>query len=331
VGFNLKLTDDGKSILRGNYGRAYRAIFLNDFTNVHPGLSPITLARWNPATGGYTTIISVTDPLANIAVDPESDPPFTDQYSIGIDRELMANMGVAATYVYKHGEKQVGWKDIGGVYGTRTEVLPDGRTITVHPLLNATSARKFLRTNGPGTFNRYHGLLLHLNKRWSRGWQANVSYTLSKSDGLTSTGQDPNDDVNATGRLSSDRPHMFVGGGTVEIPRIALMASFHLMAVTGEPFAPQALVSLPQGRRSVNIEPPGGYRYPSQELLYLRFTKVLLRRGDRRLELGAEIANALQDKSHNSLITQNFFSSTFAQPAAWIEPRRMQFVAKAWF
>jgi hypothetical protein len=66
LGFNVKLTDDGKTIIRGNYGRAYRAIFLNDFADVHPGLSPITLARFNPTTGGYTTIVSVTDPTANI-------------------------------------------------------------------------------------------------------------------------------------------------------------------------------------------------------------------------------------------------------------------------
>src|SRR5690349_24789631 len=53
------------------------------FRSVHPGQTPITLARWNPATNSYSTIVSVTDPLANIAVDQNMTAPFTDS----IDRK----------------------------------------------------------------------------------------------------------------------------------------------------------------------------------------------------------------------------------------------------
>jgi hypothetical protein len=331
VGFNLKLTDDGKTVMRGHYGRAFRTIYLGDFTAVHPGIPVSTLARFDPVTQAYSTIISRTDPRANIGVDSESEAPFTDSASIGIDRELIANLGVGATYVYKYGQKQIGWVDVGGVYGTRDEVLPDGRVVTVYPLLNATSARRFLRTNGPGSFNRYHGLVLSMQKRWSQSWQGSVSYTRSRSEGLTSTGQDPNDDINNGGLQTTDRTHIFVGGATYEVPRVRLMVSGHLMAVSGNPYAPQALVSLPQGRRSVNIEPATGeYRQSTQKLLYLRFGRDVFKRGHRRVELAAEVANLLQDKSSNSIISRNFFSTTFGQPGEWIEPRRMFFVAKLW-
>jgi hypothetical protein len=143
TGFNLRLTDDGKTIMRGTYGRSYQPIFLNDFYNLHPGIAPSTLARWNPATSSYSTIISVTDSRANLAFDPDVEPSLADLYSIGVDRELVPNLGVAVTYVHKRGEKQIGWKDIGGVYGTRDEILPDGRSIAVYPLLNATSVHVF--------------------------------------------------------------------------------------------------------------------------------------------------------------------------------------------
>jgi hypothetical protein len=331
VGFNLKMTDDGKTVVRGHYGRAFREISLNEFENVHPGISPTTLARWNAATRAYSTIISVTTPNANLAFDAESDAPFTDSASIGVDREIAANVGIGATYVYKYGQKQIGWTDIGGVYGTRTEVLPDGRTVTVFPLLNATSQRRFLRTNGPGTFNRYHGLLLTINKRWSHRWQANWAYTYSKAEGLTETGQDPNDNINNGGRLGTDRPHMLVGGAQYQVPRLDVQVAGQLMAITGTPYAPQALVTLPQGRRSVNIEPAGNYRLPNVKLLYVRFTKTLFRHGDSRLELATEIANALQDKGHSSIVSRNFYSTTFGQGSAWMEPRRMYFMAKVWF
>lgn len=336
VGFNVKLTEDGKTVARGSYGRAYRQVFTNDFANVHPGLSATTLARFNTATGGYTTIISVTDPRANLRIDSGVDAPFTDSFSIGLDRELMRSLGVGITYVHKEGQDQIGWRDIGGVYGTRTDVLSDGRTVTVQPLLNATSARLFQRTNGPAFFNRYNGLLLSLTKRMSQRWQANVSYTFSDAKGLAptgaTTGQDPNDYINAAGLLPTDRPNMFTATGGYELPKVAVLVSSSYMYAQGTPYAPQALISLPQGRRSVNIAPPDGtYRFPSQNLLSFRISKILFRRADRRLELATEIMNALQDKAFDQILTRNFFSPTFGQPANWIEPRRMNFLARVNF
>jgi hypothetical protein len=323
AGVNLKLAEDGKTVLRGHYGRAYRPVFNNDFQNVHPGLSSTTLARWNPATQGYTTIISVTDPRANIAVDPNLDPPFTDGYSVGLDRELIANLGVGATYVYKHGEKNVGWLDIGGVYGTRTEVLPDGRTLTVYPLLNATSARRFQRTNGPGTFTRYNGIVLTMQKRMANRWQASFSYAYGESRGRETTGQDPNDNINNDGRIGTDRPQLITATGSYQVPKINLQLAANFMAVSGTPFAPQALVQLPQGRRAINIEPAGKYRLPSQELLWIRVQKSLFRQGTRRLDVTAELANALQDTAHDAVATRTFFASNFAAPNNWVLPRRV--------
>jgi hypothetical protein len=92
-------------------------------------------------------------------------------------------MKLGVTFVHKHGEKPIGRTDVGGRYGTRVDPLADGRTITLFPLLNATSARRFVRTNGPGTFNRYNGRVLSMEKRMANRWQANVSYTFSKSEG----------------------------------------------------------------------------------------------------------------------------------------------------
>src|SRR5262249_4479694 len=39
-GFTAKLTQDGRSVLRGSIGRYYSPIFLNTIAGVHPGLSP---------------------------------------------------------------------------------------------------------------------------------------------------------------------------------------------------------------------------------------------------------------------------------------------------
>jgi hypothetical protein len=61
---------------------------------------------------------------------------------------------------------------------------------TVSPPKNRNSTTRLLRfllTNPPGYFFRYNGMLVVMEKRWSRGWQALASYTLSKSEGLRPT------------------------------------------------------------------------------------------------------------------------------------------------
>src|SRR4029079_7016297 len=118
-GFNLKLTNKGDMVLRGAYGRAYRQVLTNDFIGVNPEPSPSTLARFNPATGTYSTIVSVTVPQANLAVDPNLKAPYSDSYSVGVDRQLKHNLAMGISYVHKTGENQIGWVDIGGVYGSQ--------------------------------------------------------------------------------------------------------------------------------------------------------------------------------------------------------------------
>ena len=105
LGFNFKLTDDGKTLLRGNYGRFVQGMITGELSTVHPGLTPTTLAFFDPETGGYTDIVSVTDPVANLSVNPDTVAPHTDQVSIGFDRELAPDIGIGMTYVYKKGQR----------------------------------------------------------------------------------------------------------------------------------------------------------------------------------------------------------------------------------
>ena len=332
TGFNLKLTQDGSTILRGHYGRAFRQVFSNDIVGVHPGNSPITLARWNPSTASYSTIISVTDPTANIAVDPDMQAPVTDSFSIGVDRQLRANLAVGATVVHKRGSRHIGWRDIGGVYGELEHELSDGRVLNVFPLLNSPSERRFLRTNGPGTFNRYTGIVLTMDKRFSQRWRANLSYTYGRDEGLESTAQDPNANINADGEIG--RPHVFMAMGSYEVPKIGMQVVVNFMSASGDTFAPQALVQLPQGRLAVNFSKADGtYRMPRQDILGLRFSKMLFARADRtrRVELGAEIRNALQDTAYTDILSANFFGTTFGQGDGWVDPRRMVLYLRGYF
>jgi len=71
---------------------------------------------------------------------------------------------------------------------------------------------------------------------------------------------------------------------------------------------------------------------PFQNSLNFRFNKPIIHSGLRRVEVGAELLNALQDEGFNSVATQVLTASNFgASSGSWVEPRRMNFVVRVQF
>src|SRR5262249_2188787 len=174
-------------------------------------------------------LVSVVDPKI-LRVDPHTRSPQTDEYSIGLDREVGDRLSASVAYVHKTGKDYIGWTDVGGQYRNDTQTLPDGRIVPVSVLVNSTGDRRFLLTNPNGYFVRYDGLVIAAEKRPFKGWQVLGSYTYSRVYGLQSDsgttpggsqlstvanstpitfGQDPNDLTNARGRLPNARPTRF--------------------------------------------------------------------------------------------------------------------------
>ena len=335
-GLSVKLTSDGKTVLRAVTGRYYLPLFLGEFEVLHPGRALTTTMRYNPATAGYTTLVSVTDPRTQIRIDPEMHPPYTDQFAVGADREIANNFAVGANVIYKRGADQLGWRDIGGTYGEQKVTLANGQTLTVFPLLNRPADRIFLRTNGPGNGTTYKAVILTASKRLANRWQLTAGYTRQRAEGLElsagTAGQDPNDFINARGGLASrDRPHMFSLMGSYEIPGIDVQVSGNLTAVSGSSIASTTPVRLPQGTRSVNLEAPGSkYRTEREDFMHMRLTKILFREGPSRLELAAEIKNALQEQGSPNIQSTVFNGPNFLLTNLRPEPRQLRLFAR-WF
>jgi hypothetical protein len=335
-GLTFRLTDDGKTVLRASAGRYYLPLYLSEFAILHPGRALTTTKRYDPVTRDYTTVVSVTDPRAQIRIDPDMKAPFTDQVSFGIDREVANNFGVGASVVYKRGRNQLGWEDIGGVYGERQQTLANGQTLTVFPLLNRPADRIFLRTNGPGLGTTYKALILTATRRLANGAQFSFGYTRQRAEGLEfggNGGQDPNDYINAEGGLGSrDRPHMFSLMGSYEIPKVAIQISGNMTAVSGTAISSTARISLPQGTRGINLEEPGStYRTESEQYAGLRITKIMFRQGGRRLELTGEVKNALQEQGGPSIQSTVFNATNFLLTDLRPEPRQLRLFARLFF
>ncbi|HEV3214334.1 MAG TPA: TonB-dependent receptor [Vicinamibacterales bacterium] len=350
LGVTAKLTADGRTMLRASYGRFNQGVLTGEISPIHPGATPVTTAQFDPATGGYTTPVSVVDPKVNLLIDPRTRTPRTDEYSIGVDRELGPRLAVALAYIRKSGSNFIAWTDVGGQYSEGTRTLADGRTVPVFELANSPASRRFLLTNPAGYSLTYNGLVMVVEKRHSNGWQALASYTLSRAYGLqassgaaasdpqvstvapafptTMFGRDPNSLTNAYGRLPNDRPHMFRVMGTIDVPRTGFIVGANLQYFSGKPWAATAQISLPQGDQRILLEPRGSRRLSSQSILDVRVSRTIRFGGLGRIELLLDVLNALNDTAEEALATDNLFSPNFGKPAIFMDPRRVMLSAR---
>ena len=343
LGVTMKLSSDGRTMLRASYGRFNQGVLTGELSPFHPAATPVTTTAFDAATGDYTTLVSVVDPKRNLRLDPDTRTPRTDEYSIGVDREIGRGLSVALAYVRKEGADFIAWTDVGGQYREETRALADGRTLPVFVLTNSAADRRFLLTNPPEYSMTYNGVVMAAEKRRSNGWQAFGSYTYSRTSGLqvssgataagpqVSTiagspyltfGQDPNSLTNARGRLPNDRPHMLRLMGSVDVPRTGFVVAANAQYFSGKPWAASAQIALPQGDQRILLEPRGTRRLSSQTLVDLRVSRPLSFGGANRVELLLDLLNVLNDTAEEAVATDNLFSPNFAQPTAFVDPRR---------
>jgi hypothetical protein len=341
VGVAARLTADGRTMLRATFGRFHQGVLTGEPSAVHPGLTPTTTAAFDQATGQYSRVIAVVDPTVNLRLDPHTRSPQTDQLGVGVERQLARRLSIAASYVHKNGSDFIGWTDTAGIYDTATRTLSGGQVVPVHVLTNGTAARRFLLTNPSDYFLRYDGLVLTLDKRWSDDWQALVSYTLSKSEGLqpssgaspgqgqfSSTfggnpfGRDPNTLTNAAGRLSDDRTHMFRVMGSLPIPKTGFIVAGNFQYLTGLPWAATAQVALPQGLTRILLETPGTRRLSSQALMDVRLSRTVEFARKGRIELLLDVFNLFNSTAEERLADDNLFSQNFSRSSVFVDPRR---------
>lgn len=343
LGATARLDRSGRTLLRASYGRFNQGVLTGELDPISQGATETTTAQYDPATGAYTIPISIVDPRLNVALDPHTRAPHTDEYSLAIDREVARGLLASATYIRKRGTDFIGWVDTGGQYAQSATALPDGTILPVYKLVNATSDRRFLLTNPAGFFLAYDAMVVALEKRASKVWQASGSYTYSQARGLQVTsngaadeaqfstiarpgfltfGQDPNDLTNATGRLPNDRPHVFRATMIVHLPWQGLLVSANFQSFSGKPWAATTQVALPQGVRRVLLEPLGARRLSSQSLLDVRVSKAMPIGALAKADLMLDLLNLLNDTAEESLISDNLSAPTFGKPKSFVDPRR---------
>jgi hypothetical protein len=341
LGFTAKLDGSARTLLRASYGRFNQGVLTGELDPISQGTTPITTKAYDPATSGFTSLVSVVDPRINLALDPHTRAPHTDEFSVALDREIAPRLRASAAYIRKRGADFIGWVDTGGQYREETRTVA-GTSVPVFVLTNSTADRRFLLTNPDDLFVAYDGLVIALERRQSAVWEASASYTYSATRGLQAIsngaaddpqfstiarpgfltfGQDPNDLTNAVGRLPNDRPHVFRATTIVHLPWQGLLVSANLQSFSGKPWAATTQITLPQGSRRILLEPRGTRRLPSQSLLDVRVSKTLMLGGS-RIDLLFDVLNLLNGTAEEALVSDNVSAATFGRPRAFIDPRR---------
>ena len=184
IGVNIRLTGDNKTILRATAGRYYRPAFPNEFNQGHPGIATGRDMYFDPATGDYTIPGDIYDPRADWELDPDIEAPSTDQFSIGIDREVEEQ---------SRDQRDVcpqGIQESDRLGGHRWAVRRnDGHRSQGEPVDGVSAAERSDGSALPAHesaryFQRYHRLVLAVSRRFANRWAANVGYTLSKNEAL---------------------------------------------------------------------------------------------------------------------------------------------------
>jgi hypothetical protein len=351
VGVNLKLSDDGSSIMRVSYGRYYQGVTTNMYSALSPAQAVTRRFGWNPATGQYDILQRVSDPRGQFTVDPNLQQPYTDQYTIGVDHELLANLAVGASYVHKRARDFLGRIDTASTWAPKT--IADPQTGAILDVFNratpAQNVRIQLTNTNPSTCaycaeefrQQYDGVMVSMTKRMSNRWQAIGSLTVAKVEGLhagSSSGQssaagafgdDPNDLLNAFGLLGLDREFMWKLQASYILPADVVLST-NWISQSGLPYARKFSVTRfadgtapAQGSFTIFLEPrDGSIRMDTQNYINLRAEKRFALGGSRRLTAMVDVINMLNSDTMLSVISENVTSVNFGVANSRFDPRR---------
>ena len=354
LGFNLKLNGSGKTLLKGHYGRYYRGVVTGEFEDASPALS----AKYF-FSGTYDAAGNPIDPVlvsdnSQLQVDRGFKNPYTDQFIVGFQQELMPDLGLSVNYIHKRGRRLGAWQDTGGQYAPVTYLDTEGADATGQPiavlqLLNDPSERLFNLTNPRGMFSRYNGVDIQLSKRMSHRWQATFGLTLSKTEGrlgssllsptggttstATTFGQNPNDFVNTDALQTSDRPVVLKTQLVYDMP-CGITAAFNFQHQTGKPWARTVRVSDPDLGIQTTIlaeRLEGDRRVGDWNILDLRLQKQFEFGKGANLAVFGDILNLTNSDAFESIGSRLGTASNFGLPIRFLFPRRLMLGTKVRF
>lgn len=252
IGLTYMLTQDGKTVLRASYGRYYMPIAVESMGKNGPDADLTTQIHeefYVPWEGLDTDgdgqiwgwdVVEATRRLHNLTpynswqntVDYSWEPKanedltnqHTDQFTISLERELMPDLSVTATYIHRDTRNMIVRWPINRATGEPWEyqnvgyTTSEGQNLTLWSIVpkdyngdgaintgdiqwirdnNDFDWRNLKEFDGKKARRLYQGFQLVFNKRYSNRWQMLASFLYSYTDGVA--GRSRRQDVNMEG------------------------------------------------------------------------------------------------------------------------------------
>lgn len=351
VGVVYALTDDGKTLVKGNYGRYWDYPFKSISSVIDPNPDQSSsLYTWTPANPVYVDGFPVFDPsqigrLVSVtgarpdgkpatSVDPNLKNTYQHQATAYVEREVAPNFGVRTGFVW-NGRRQgratfnlnqpfeaftvpITVSDPGrdGVAGT----ADDGgsfQAFNLDPGYLSLTPDQSLRNLSDVWNSNYYTWEVTANKRQSGRWSvlASFSETWSRQGSSALT---PNALINTIDGKDVFNSWTAKVSGTLDV-RGGIRFSPMLRTQQGAPFARTFQARLNYNSAvAFNAEPVGAERLPNITILDLRTAKIL-RKNRRSLGLFFDIYNILNTNADQLLTTTS--GSAFLRPTAITSPR----------
>ena len=365
------LAGNGKTVVKGGWGRYHKLRYTDELQTANRNVITTTLYRWRDLNGNRNydpgeTNLNLNGPdflsqtlsgqggaLANGVANLDETQPYTDEYSVQFERELMPNFAMRLTGAHSRALNQerlanlrrpyelysipITNRDPGpdGTAGTADD--PPGTTITYFEYPRELSGSAFqvaTIVNDDKANQKYSTVEIAVAKRLSNKWHLMSSYSATKRDvplpnnvgGGTSFGantQDPNAEI-----FAADRNWEWLGrlSGSYLFP-YGLQTSANFEHRSGLPWARTALfrggVTIPS--ITLPVEPIGSRRLPNINLLDLRVEKRLNLPRRQQLQLQMNVFNATNINSVTSITQQS--GPNFGLATAIVLPRIVAFSA----
>ncbi len=265
---------DHKTVIRAHIGRFYdhqtgNALLLDEnyggfgyVTKIYPGLAPFL--------GGPPSPGIELPPSEIRFLEKPFKTPYTDAWSIGVERELIRNLSLSLEFTDRNGRD---------IYSQRVVNWKKDNTGT-------TDGGPKRRAIGYDNYSDYTAFHITLEKKLSHGFQFLTSYTWSKwrdclNDNFNNTPDDPNDISKDYGSAQYDIPHKFIFSGFGQLP-LGFSVGALITVQSGLPYSAASLFDKNRDGRSDRPDDPVAekrnvFRRPYYASVDMRLGKTFLK------------------------------------------------------
>ncbi len=334
VGFAYDLSGDGKTVVRGGYGRYYDEIFQNItlyeywsdvrhptfFISTTPSFTPAQYAASRDAIRNSFTDPTFAGQILRLTA-PDLRQPSADQLNFGFSRQLTPSTSLDIDYVHQNGHDEIARWFINTPQNQNTRLSPAGVFIPTVGRVNVEGNRGH---------SRFDGLYVTGKVRYAKmSVISSYTYTVAKNQ-ANDFGSGPGDVSNLNwdldyGYSPNDMRHRFTTGAVFQLP-MGFQYSTSLQANTGKPFSASAgLGGIRAGVRAT--DPATGQQFERNSFRAdgffswdMRFAKnINLPGANRSVELLFDVFNITNHANFDRDNYQfRFASATFGQPTSII-------------